>query len=76
MPLLRVKLVLTTTLLFAGAANAQPSWHWEDRFTDDEKAQLIPWISHADAGLEKLFGPLPYDYRAYFYRHEGNEPVP
>jgi hypothetical protein len=35
---------------------ATPSWHWNDRFSEDERAGLTRWIEHSFHGLRALLG--------------------
>jgi len=64
-------------LIFSTAAQANPRWHWEDRFSDSERENLTDWVRHAHAGLVNLIGDLPYGYDVYFHRSErSREPVP
>lgn len=78
MPRLRTTLLLLPLIsLLATTALAIPRWHFEDRFSRAEQQRLKAWVSEAEAGLEALLGPLPWDYRVYFHRSErGGEPVP
>lgn len=68
-----------TLLLFISCslAWAAPRWYWEDRFSSQEKRDLIQWVEHTQQGMERLLGILPFDYRVHFYRrHSAGEPVP
>ena len=63
--------------LYTGASWAAPSWHWEDRFSNAEQQGLINWVTHAEDGMRNLYGPLPFNYRAYFHRsNSGSGPSP
>ncbi|MDX1555300.1 MAG: hypothetical protein R3212_04680 [Xanthomonadales bacterium] len=56
---------------------ANPRWHWEDRFNPGERENLTDWVRHAHAGLERLFGEMPYSYDVHFHRTgRSREPVP
>lgn len=64
-------------LILAATAEANPRWHWEDRFSDAERENLTDWVRHAHTGLVKLIGDLPYSYDVHFHRSgRSHEPVP
>ena len=68
-------LLITVTASFNVEAN--PQWRWEDRFSSGDKAKLQGWILHAEQGLTRLFGSLPYTYRVHYYRRiRGSGPTP
>ncbi len=61
----------------SGTAAASQRWHWEDRFSNTERENLVSWVEHAHSGMENLFGDLPYSYDVYFHRSDNsNKPVP
>lgn len=62
--------------MISSTANAAISWQQEDQFSKTEIKALKRWINNANQGLEKLFGPLNFDYRVHFYRRSSHEPVP
>jgi len=71
------RLILLLTICTTSYVQAIPDWRWESNFTPGETAGLKSWIMHAERGLTGLFGPLPYQYRVYFYRKtDANDPVP
>ncbi|NIO63604.1 MAG: hypothetical protein GTO35_13870, partial [Gammaproteobacteria bacterium] len=46
-------------------------------FSRTESTGLKSWVLHAEKGLTNLFGPLPYQYRVFFYRQiDPEDPVP
>lgn len=58
-------------------ARASQRWHWESRFTTDQRQDLTGWVDLAHLGMEELFGDLPYSYDVYFHRiYTGDKPVP
>lgn len=64
-------------LTLGDVADANPRWHFEDRFTHRERNNLTGWIEHAHSGLEKLLGEMPYSYDVHFHRTgSSREPVP
>ena len=64
-------------VLISTPAHAAPRWVWEDNFSHHEKQRLINWISHAEQGITRLFGTLPYSYKVHFHRMtQEREPVP
>lgn len=66
---------LALTLSLPAAAN--PRWIWDSDFGSEQRAQLQDWIRATDAAMQRLLGPLNYDYIVHFNRHPGgNEPVP
>lgn len=68
-------LILAAWLLVPSSHAALLSW--EDPFSAQEQAKLQGWIEQADAGMERLFGPWPFHYRAYLHRSpSAHEPVP
>ena len=68
-------LLITFTASFNIEASVQ--WRWEDRFSSRDKAMLQDWILHAETGLSRLFGPLPYTYRVHYHRiTQGSGPTP
>jgi len=65
-------LLLTLLLLvFAHPGHAAPWWHWEDSFSAGEKTKLRQWVLHAESGLTRLIGPLPFHRMT-----RGNGPAP
>lgn len=69
--------LLISILLLPQLAGAVPSWRWQDDFTNREKQALKQWVVHAEQGLIKLFGPLPYRYSVHFHRMKrGRGPTP
>ena len=64
-------------LVLAHSATATPSWRWHDDFSSREKQKLTEWILHAEQGMSRLFGPLPYRYSVHFHRmKKGRGPTP
>lgn len=58
-------------------AHADIHWHWEDSFSEAEKARLMQWITETVAGVEKLVAPYPFDVHIRFHRAKsGASPVP
>ena len=58
-------------------ARAEILWHWEDRFSEAERARLTQWISETVTSVEGLVAPYPFDVHITFYRAEPNgSPVP
>ena len=58
-------------------ARAEIVWHWEDSFSEAEKAKLRDWITMTVAGVEELVAPYPFDIHVTFYRAKpGDSPVP
>ena len=72
------RFLLSTFLLsFACQADANPQWHFEDRFSNREKQELQEWVLHSEQGMTMLFGDLPYPYRVHFHRSKkGRGPTP
>lgn len=61
----------------AAPATAELRFHWQDRFTPSEQAQLKSWIVTTDAALTELVGELPFTRHIFFHRRENaREPVP
>ncbi|MEM8844399.1 MAG: hypothetical protein AAGB35_05070 [Pseudomonadota bacterium] len=65
-----------TFLLSISTLHASPDWYWQGKFSLAEQDMLMEWVEEADTSVEKLFGPLPYNFNVYFYQQEGSEPVP
>jgi len=64
-------------LLLSAALCAEIDWRYEDRFTVAQRDKLEVWVRHADAGIRRLLGDPPRDYRVHFYRRWlASEPVP
>lgn len=58
-------------------ADTSPHWQWQDNFSAFEKKKLISWIELNQAGIERLFGHLPFTYHVYFHRSDGGKgPAP
>ncbi len=74
----RVILVLVmASHLCSAAARADLIWHWEDSFSQQEKTQLIQWVTKTAAAVEKTVAPYPFDVHVHFHRLTGRgEPVP
>ena len=69
-------LVLLITSAVA-SASAVSRWHWEDRFSARESADLKRWITDVTSGMQALVGPLPYAQDVHFHRSSRRgEPVP
>ena len=72
-----MRILIGIALLFCANAQATPSWHWDDRFSDDEKAGLMRWVEHGFNGLEALLGKPSGTFYVHFLRaSRGGEPVP
>lgn len=72
-----VPALLGITWLAMQPARAEILWHWEDDFSDAEKAKLTDWITRTVAGVERLIAPYPFDVHVTFYRAEpADSPVP
>ncbi|MDX1569335.1 MAG: hypothetical protein R3200_02555 [Xanthomonadales bacterium] len=68
---------LLSFLLLSVSGHASQRWHWEDRFSPEERRNLIAWVEYAHAGLAGLIGELPYSYDVHFHRRtRSSEPVP
>ena len=50
-----MRILIGIALLFCASAQATPSWHWDDRFSDDEKAGLMRWIEHGFNMREDMY---------------------
>lgn len=46
--------------------SAKTIWHWEDGFSNSDKAMLTQWISQTLDAIEGLVGPYPFDVNIYF----------
>lgn len=58
-------------------ARAEIVWHWEDSFSEAEKAKLQAWVTEVVAGVEALVAPYPFDIHLTFHRADpGDSPVP
>lgn len=58
-------------------ATAQPVWHWEGDFTDQEQSKLTQWIARTVSGVESTVAPYPFDVHIHFHRLAGyDQPVP
>ena len=69
--------LLLVFLLHSQFANASPGWRWHDDFSSSEKKKLTAWILHAEQGLSRLLGELPYRYSVHFHRfNRGRGPTP
>jgi len=78
-----VKTIATLALLFgllataSTPAHAELRWHWENHFSEQEKAQLTHWIQQTYQAIETSVAPYPFDVHIYFHRLSGaQEPVP
>lgn len=67
---------LMAVLFACSIAEAKLVWHWEDRFTSEEKTKLTAWIETVVAGVEELVAPYPFDVHIHFYRTTRGSPVP
>jgi len=79
----RVKTIATLVILFgllasaSTPAHAELRWHWENHFSEREKAQLTDWIQQTYQAIETSVTPYPFDVHIYFHRLSGaKEPVP
>lgn len=79
-PINRCVLLLFAALsfvLYSATLTANPRWHWEARFTSDQRQELTGWVDLAHTGMERLFGNLPYSFDVYFHTTwSGDKPVP
>lgn len=72
-----ISVLLAVLLAAIRPAAAEIIWHWEDRFSEPERARLTRWITDTAADVEKLVAPYPFDVHISFYRAErGDSPVP
>ena len=72
-----VSVLFAALLILIRPAAAEIVWHWEDRFSDAERARLTRWLAATVAGVEKLVAPYPFDVHITFYRSERDDsPVP
>ncbi len=65
-----------TLLAYASLLPAKTQWHWDDRFSEQEKSGLTAWIEQSMGGLGALFGEVPQTWHVHFLRHPASEPVP
>jgi hypothetical protein len=77
----RSRLLGTTIALLLAAlpplGQAKLEFHWQDRFSPAEQAQLIAWVEETQGALERLVGPFRFDVHVHFHRRDGaREPVP
>ncbi len=66
-----------TSALQPAAAVAALQWHWDDEFSDAERAQLTDWLQTTHTALERYAAPLPFDVHLHLRRSKrGRGPVP
>ena len=64
-------------LILPMSANADLIWHYEDRFSVEERQKLEAWIERVHGAVESLVAPFPFDVHIHFNRTYGlRGPVP
>lgn len=51
-------------------------WHWVDDFAENEQEKLKDWLRVITKVTKQTIGIYQFDVHYYFYRSNGNEPVP
>ncbi|MGH8530028.1 MAG: hypothetical protein ACRETN_09355 [Nevskiales bacterium] len=63
-------------LAYATASATAPRWHWEGRFSEQEKAGLSDWIEQVLHGMTTLLGEPSDTFHVHFVHRSSDEPVP
>jgi len=74
--MLVVLVTALVSLTIAPRAEAELTFHWEDRFSQAEQQKLTRWLTETHRALVELVGPLPFTTHLYMKRTSAAEPVP